>query len=82
MGEGSKSKGFFGWFLVLLVMAVIATAIVITVKKKTQHSEPKLGPVPGPPGAVEKKYGDALKLAMQFFDIQKCNFLFLTLYSV
>ncbi|XP_057502607.1 endoglucanase 10-like [Actinidia eriantha] len=71
MGEGSKSKGFFGWFLVLLVMAVIATAIVITVKKKTQNSEPKLGPVPGPPGAVEKKYGDALKLAMQFFDIQK-----------
>ncbi|GFY95702.1 glycosyl hydrolase 9B7 [Actinidia rufa] len=52
-------------------MAVIATAIVITVKKKTQHSEPKRGPVSGPPGVVEKKYGDALKLAMQFFDIQK-----------
>ncbi|GFY86235.1 glycosyl hydrolase 9B5 [Actinidia rufa] len=45
MGERSKSKGFCGWFLVLVVMALIAVAV--------------------------KKYGDALKVAMQFFDIQK-----------
>ncbi|KAL6982698.1 cellulase [Sarracenia purpurea var. burkii] len=71
--ESSKSKGLCGWFLVLVIAALIAVAIVITVKKKTHHSEPKLGPVPGPPGAVEKKYGDALKLATQFFDIQKAG---------
>lgn len=56
----------------LLVAAVIAIAVVITVRKRSQNSEPELGPVPGPPGQVQKKYGDALKIAMQFFDVQKC----------
>lgn len=56
----------------LLVAAVIAIAVVITLKKRSQNSEPELGPVPGPPGQVQKKYGDALKIAMQFFDVQKC----------
>ncbi|GER26599.1 endoglucanase [Striga asiatica] len=34
-------------------------------------SEPEASPVPGPPGAITKKYADALKIAMQFFDVQK-----------
>ncbi|KAK9270911.1 hypothetical protein L1049_026498 [Liquidambar formosana] len=38
-------------------------------QKKSEHSE--AAPVPGPPGAITKKYSDALDLAMQFFDIQK-----------
>ncbi|KAI8549515.1 hypothetical protein RHMOL_Rhmol06G0030700 [Rhododendron molle] len=71
MGERSRKKGWCGWFLVLLVAAVIAVAVVITVRKRSQNSEPELGPVPGPPGQVQKKYGDALKIAMQFFDVQK-----------
>ena len=75
MGERSKSKGFCGWFLVLVVVALIAVAVVLALKKRNDNSEPDLGPVPGPPGAVQKKYGDALKVAMQFFDIQKCKFL-------
>ncbi|KAM7521201.1 hypothetical protein LguiB_020163 [Lonicera macranthoides] len=70
MGERSnKSRGWFGYFLVLIILAVIATAVVLTIKKKTQHSGP--APVPGPPGAITKKYADALKVALQFFDVQK-----------
>ncbi|PSR99599.1 Endoglucanase [Actinidia chinensis var. chinensis] len=71
MGEHSRSKGWCGWFLVLVVAALIVVAVVIALKKRNDNSEPDLGPVPGPPGAVQKKYGDALKVAMQFFDIQK-----------
>ncbi|KAH9693310.1 Endoglucanase 10 [Citrus sinensis] len=70
MGEKSKSKGCFGWFLVLVLLALVVGAIVYTIKKKTSHSD-KPAPVPGPPGAVEKKYAEALKVAMQFFDVQK-----------
>ncbi|XP_047322127.1 endoglucanase 24-like [Impatiens glandulifera] len=74
--EGSKSKGgWCGWFVVLVVVAAIAAAVALTVVKKSKHSgsggSSGLGPVPGPPGAVNKKYGDALKVAMQFFDVQK-----------
>lgn len=79
MGEGSESSrsgGFCGWFIVLLVLGVIAAAIVVTVKvKKNHHSAPELGPVPGPPGPVVQKYGHALTLAMQFFEVQQCNVL-------
>lgn len=70
MGEKSRCKGWFGWSLVLVILALIVGAIVITIKKKTSHSG-EAPPVPGPPGAVVKKYSDALKVAMQFFDVQK-----------
>ncbi|XP_052201645.1 endoglucanase 10-like [Diospyros lotus] len=75
MGEQSKSKGICGWLLVLVILGLLVMGIVLAVKKKTKHSHsaPDLGPVPGPPGAVVKKYGDALKTAMQFFDIQKAG---------
>ncbi|CAN4122965.1 unnamed protein product [Withania somnifera] len=39
--------------------------------KKHHGSSSDAAPVPGPPGAAVKKYADALKTAMQFFDIQK-----------
>lgn len=71
MGEKSRSsKGWCGWFLVLVILALVVGAVVITIKKKTSHSD-KAPPVPGPPGAIVKKYSDALKIAMQFFDVQK-----------
>ncbi|KAJ4966409.1 hypothetical protein NE237_018258 [Protea cynaroides] len=71
MGADSKSKGgCCGWFVVFVIAA--ATAIVLFVVEKKSHlSNGGPAPVPGPPGAVVQKYGDALKLAVQFFDVQK-----------
>ncbi|KAG6608589.1 Endoglucanase 24, partial [Cucurbita argyrosperma subsp. sororia] len=71
MGEKSRSRGFCGWFLVLVILGLIAGAIVFAVKKKSSHSDDEPAPVPGPPGAIVKKYSDALKIAMKFFDVQK-----------
>uniref|UniRef100_A0A803MV15 Endoglucanase n=1 Tax=Chenopodium quinoa TaxID=63459 RepID=A0A803MV15_CHEQI len=71
MGEGKGSKGgCCGWFLVLIVAAAIVAGLVVAFRSKFHHSD-KPEPVPGPPGAIVTKYSDALKLAMQFFDIQK-----------
>lgn len=81
MGQRSKSKGWCGWFIVLVVAAVVAVAVVLFIRKKSDHSD-EPAPVPGPPGAIEKKYSDALKLAVQFFDVQKCTFSFFHLVSV
>ncbi|OMP02512.1 Glycoside hydrolase, family 9 [Corchorus olitorius] len=39
-------------------------------------------PFPGPPDTIDKKYADALKIAMQFFDVQKCTFLLTLIHSV
>jgi len=58
---------------VAVILALIIGAIVYTVKKKSEKSEGP-APIPGPPGATDKKYADALKIATQFFDIQKCKF--------
>lgn len=71
MGEKSRSRGCCGWFLVVVILGLIAGAIVFAVKKKSSHSDDNPAPVPGPPGAIEKKYSDALKIAMRFFDVQK-----------
>ncbi|KAG2692763.1 hypothetical protein I3843_08G065200 [Carya illinoinensis] len=70
MGEKSRSRGWCGWFLVLVILALVVGAVVITVRKKKGGSD-EAAPVPGPPGATVKKYADALKTAMQFFDVQK-----------
>ncbi|KAK9023131.1 hypothetical protein V6N11_003360 [Hibiscus sabdariffa] len=72
MGKESNSGGCVGWFLVVVILALVVGAVVYGVKKKMDHAkDSKPEPVPGPPGAIDKKYGDALKIAMQFFDVQK-----------
>ncbi|KAL0731844.1 hypothetical protein Bca4012_027938 [Brassica carinata] len=71
--EKSKSRGWCGWFIALIVLAAVIFAVVYMVKSKLKKSDDGdgAGPVPGPPGAIDKKYADALKLSLQFFDIQK-----------
>ncbi|KAL6504746.1 hypothetical protein OROHE_023504 [Orobanche hederae] len=72
MEEKKRPGGWCSWFLVLIVLAAIAFAIYYTVKQKTHKSDSSdAAPIPGPPGAITKKYADALKIATQFLDIQK-----------
>lgn len=78
MGEKSSSKGWCGWFLVLVILALVVGAIVIAIKKKQSDHSDKAAPVPGPPGAISQKYADALKIAIQFFDVQKCTYILLS----
>lgn len=74
-GESSKSKGWCGWLIVLVVVAVVVIALVLTVWKKKSDSGHSGGaaPIPGPPGAIDSKYSDALATALKFFHVQKCN---------
>lgn len=74
MGEKKGSRGWCGWFLAFIVLGAVAFAIFYTVRSKTHKSDSGPAPVPGPPGAIAKKYADALKVATQFLDIQKCTF--------
>lgn len=68
MGEKSKKGGWCGWIIALVVVAAAAGAIVVLFMKKHNGSGSDAAS-----GASEKKYGDALKIAMQFFDVQKCK---------
>lgn len=72
MGAVAKyTKGWIWWLLVFGIAALVVTAAVITFRRKSHHN--KAAPVPGPPGAIEKKYAEALSIALQFLDVQKCT---------
>ncbi|KAG6515983.1 hypothetical protein ZIOFF_026429 [Zingiber officinale] len=67
---GAKyTKGCTGWLIVLVVAALVVAAVFFAVKKKHHHRD--VLPVPGPPGALDQKYADALGVALQFFQVQK-----------
>ncbi|XP_072977130.1 endoglucanase 24-like [Typha angustifolia] len=70
MGVSKYTKGCGGWLIVLVVAALVVTAAVVAIKKRKPHHAEVL-PVPGPPGAIDQKYGDALSVALQFFQVQK-----------
>ncbi|CAL9087917.1 unnamed protein product [Musa textilis] len=69
MGESKHTKGCSGWLIVLVIAALVVAAAVFAIKKKQHHRE--VLPVPGPPGAINQKYADALGVALQFFQVQK-----------
>nr|DAD47042.1 TPA_asm: hypothetical protein HUJ06_016979 [Nelumbo nucifera] len=71
MGGKEKSKGYCGWLIAFVVLGIVVAVIVLTVRHKHSSHKPVPAPIPGPPGAIEKKYADALGVAMQFFDVQK-----------
>lgn len=74
MEKSGKCRGCCGWLLVLIVLGVIAFAIWMVIHEKIRSSDKdSAAPVPGSPGAINQKYSDALKIALQFFDVQKCN---------
>ncbi|KAG0452700.1 hypothetical protein HPP92_025092 [Vanilla planifolia] len=71
MGAAKYTKGCTGWLIVLVVAALVVTAVVVGIRKKSHHSG--TGPVPGPPGEVTQKYADALSVALQFLQVQKAG---------
>uniref|UniRef100_A0ACD5XTU9 Uncharacterized protein n=1 Tax=Avena sativa TaxID=4498 RepID=A0ACD5XTU9_AVESA len=76
---GSRRGGCCGWLIVALVLALVATAAIVAIMKRKpgggggSSRRPKPLPVPGPPGAVDSKYGDSLGVALQFFQVQKAG---------
>lgn len=66
-----KSKGWLWWLPVLVFAAVVITMSVLTILKFVDQL--KRSPSTHRPQKVIKKYADALEIAMQFFDVQKCN---------
>ncbi|RWW01829.1 hypothetical protein GW17_00035113 [Ensete ventricosum] len=74
MGESKFTKGCSGWLIVLVIAALVVAAAVFAIKKKQHHRE--VLPVPGPPGAINQKYADALGVALQFFQVQKYSTIF------
>lgn len=77
-GEARRSRGWIWWFIALALAALVVTAAVLTIRKRSGggRHRPDVMPVPGPPGEVVEKYSTALVTALQFFEVQKCNFFF------
>lgn len=56
----------------LVVTVLVVVVSFFTIWPKFHHSKGAHGP--GHPGAIAGNYADALEIAMQFFDIQKCTY--------
>lgn len=81
MGASKYTKGCCGWLIVVVVAALVVTAGVVAIMKKRSHKSEPL-PVPGPPGAINQKYANALGTALQFFQVQKGNYLIFCCYQL
>ncbi|CAN6880258.1 unnamed protein product [Brassica oleracea] len=75
MGEKSSSRCCCcSWFIGIIVLIAVVLAIVFTIRHNKSNKHPDDGADIVPlPGSIDKNYADALKIAMQFFDIQKCK---------
>lgn len=62
------------WLTVFAIAVLVVAAVVLSVLKflHLSHSSPQL---PTEPTNIVQNYATALDLALQFFDIQKCNVL-------
>lgn len=69
----SKSKGWSWMLIVIFIAVLVAIACALTLwdafhRSRRSHHHPIR-----PPSAVDEKYANALGIAMQFFDVQKCT---------
>jgi endoglucanase len=69
VAEETKSKGWFWWLIVLVIGALVVIAATLTILRNFHHSA-KPAPISG---TIVEKYANALELALQFFDVQKCT---------
>ena len=66
--EALKSRGLFWWLLVLLIGALVVITAVLTILRDIHYLKKNRAPT----HPINKNYADALEIALQFFDIQKC----------
>ena len=52
-----------------VIGALVVAAVTLTILKNFHHSAKPTSI----PGAIVEKYADALEIALQFFDVQKCT---------
>ncbi|CAN1163353.1 Endoglucanase 24 [Linum perenne] len=64
--------GFVGWFLVFVILALLAGGIFLVVRSK-MNKDGDGDSVPEKPIDIQKKYSTALNVATQFFDVQKAG---------
>jgi hypothetical protein len=70
--EDTESNFRWCWFLLVSVIAILViVAGVLAILEDLKDS--KKDSASHHPGPVEKKYADALEIALQFFDGQKCK---------
>lgn len=83
--EPSSPRGKVPLILVILFASFVSTASAVTFWKYF-HGFKSKNPNNGftPPDTIDEKFRDALNIAMQFFDVQKCigSCLFISLFYV
>ncbi|KAM2914187.1 hypothetical protein COP2_044748 [Malus domestica] len=72
----TKCKGWWAWLLVLAILGLVVDAVILAIVKKVKKNSGGYdSAVPEPSSAITQKYFDILKLAVQFFDVQKSGHL-------
>lgn len=67
--EPHKDKGWVWRGLILVIMALVLAAVLISFRKYVHRSNSSEADA----HQVVDKYANALSIAMQFFDVQKCK---------
>ncbi|KAM1013545.1 hypothetical protein FF1_043473 [Malus domestica] len=76
MGAKSRCNGWWAWLLVLAILDLVIDAVILAIVKKVKKNSGGYdSAVPEPSSAITQKYFDTLKLAVQFFDVQKSGHL-------
>lgn len=73
--EAEVKSRSWGWLLTVSVIAsIVVAAAVLTLLRQLNHRNSS-DSVLGNRRPIVDKYADALSIAMQFFDVQKCKIL-------
>lgn len=67
------SSEWHWWLMVATIAVLVVIAASITIWRDLHELQNKVSGVRMPPNGVAQNYSDALHIAMQFFDVQRCN---------